>query len=156
MKKNIFTIETQNWENTGLMIIMPTKWIVLEDTLLFLNCQQLLRSILTSIHLMACFVFPKIIQARSLILSFSCFVGKPCFTFLARELNHTWSHSSKSYRKGNFKTFAGLSMKVFFIAFQVTTYICYILLFTQKVTCHNCDTVLHLLLSARCLGCVLW
>ena len=129
------------------MIISPAKWIVLKATLLFLNFQQLLRSVLTSIHLMACFVFPKIIQARSLILSFSCFVGNPCFTFLARELNHTWSHSSKIYSKGNFKKFAGLSMKVFVIAFQVTSYICHILLFTRKVTCHKCDTVFHLLVS---------
>ena len=104
------------------MIIRHAKWIILKAALLCLNYQQLLGSILTSIHLMARFVFPKIIQARSLILSFSCFVGNPCFTFLARELNHTWSHSSKSYRKGNFKTFASLSMKVFVISFQVTSY----------------------------------
>ena len=110
-----------------LMIIGPEKWIILKATLLFLNFQQLLRSVLTSIHLMACFVFPKIIQARPLILSFSCFVGNTCFTFLARELKNAWYHSRKSYKKGNFKTFAILSMKVFVIAFQVTSYICYLL-----------------------------
>ena len=32
------------------MIIRPAKWIVLKATLLFLNCQQLLKYVLTSIH----------------------------------------------------------------------------------------------------------
>ena len=109
------------------MIIRPTKWIVLKATLLCLNFQQLIWSILTSIHLMVCFVFPKILLARSLILSFSAFEVSPCCTFLTRELKNTWSHSTKSYRKGNFKNFAGLSMKVFVIAFQDTSYIYYML-----------------------------
>ena len=55
------------------MIIKPAKWIVLKATLLCLNFQQLLRYVLTSIHLMTCFIFPILVVLRiDVIVTLEC------------------------------------------------------------------------------------